>query len=171
MPNWCLNNLTVSHTDKKMMDRFVDAYNKGNTCQEFIPEPESFDEGDEFGTNGWYGWRVNNWGTKWDVGYDEGKETEGRHGHEIVDWNNGKTYEVICTFDSAWSPPIGLYNKLVELGYDVHASYFEPGCAFCGIYHNGHDNCVEYQEKGEIPVAIWNDFNLGEFFEEDEPAR
>ena len=167
MPNWCLNNLTVSHTDKTAMDRFVEAYNKGKTCSEFVPEPV-FDENNEFSDNGWYGWRVNNWGTKWDIGYDEGTEMEGRHGQKVVDWNNGQSIEVTCTFDSAWAPPIGLYEKLVELGYDVHATYFEPGCGFCGIYHNGEDNCIEYQDKGEIPVAIWNEYNLEQFFSDDE---
>ena len=65
MPNWCLNKLTVSHTDKAAMDRFVESYNKGTVCNEFLPMPS--DIGDE-----WYNWCVNNWGTKWDIGADVG---------------------------------------------------------------------------------------------------
>jgi len=166
MPNWCLNKLTVSHTDKAAMDRFVAAYNKGQLCQEFLPLPE--DIGD-----GWYDWCVNNWGTKWDVGADEGTEKEERYGLKatVVPWNDKNTIEASCSFDSAWAPPVGLYEKLVELGYDVHASYFEPGMCFCGVYHNGMDNYIEYRSKDEIPVGIWNDFDCGAFFGEDEEAN
>lgn len=166
MPNWCLNKLTVSHTDKAAMDRFVAAYNKGHLCQEFLPLPE--DIGD-----GWYDWCVNNWGTKWDVGADEGTEKEERYGLKatVVPWSDKNTIEASCSFDSAWAPPIGLYEELVELGYDVHASYFEPGMSFCGVYHNGMDNYIEYRSKDEIPVGIWNDFDCGSFFGEDEEAN
>lgn len=164
MPNWCLNKLTVSHTDKAAMDRFVAAYNKGTLCQEFLPVPEGYFDDDR-----WYDWCVSNWGTKWDVGADEGTEKEEHYGLKatVVDWNNGKSIEANCSFDSAWSPPIGLYDKLVELGYKVHASYFEPGMAYCGIYTDGYDNYIEYKTKEGIPVGIWNDFDLqDDFFEE-----
>lgn len=161
MPNWCLNKLTVSHTDKAAMDRFVAAYNKGTLCNEFLPMPEDIGEG-------WYGWCIENWGTKWDVGADIGTDREEWHGLKatVVPWNDKNTIEASCSFDSAWAPPIGLYNKLVELGYDVHASYFEPGMGFCGVFHNGMDNYIEYHSHDEIPVGISNDFNTQEFFEE-----
>jgi hypothetical protein len=157
MPNWCLNKLTVEHNDPQMLDRFVQAYNKGIVCNEFIPKPE--DIGDE-----WFDWCVNNWGTKWDIGADIGTEREECYGLRATMVGN----QANCSFDSAWAPPIGLYEKLVELGYNVKASYFEPGMAFCGIYDNGVDNFVEYTSKDMIPVAIWNDYNLDEFFGGDE---
>lgn len=162
MPNWCLNKLTVSHTDKTAMDRFVAAYNKGTLCNEFLPMPENIGEG-------WYDWCVSHWGTKWDVGADEGTEKEERYGLKatVVPWNNGTTIEASCSFDSAWAPPIGLYEELVDLGYDVHASYFEPGMGFCGVWHNRMDNYIEYTSKDQIPVGIANDFNLQDFFEEE----
>ena len=155
MPNWCLNKLTVSHSDPAMVDRFVKAYNTGKTCDEFLPMPE--DIGD-----GWFDWCVNNWGTKWDVGADIGTDREEFHGLKATVVGN----EANCSFDSAWSPPIGLYEKLDELGYKVHASYFEPGMAFCGIWADGYDNYIEYQSKDMIPVGIWNDFDCGSFFDE-----
>ncbi len=159
MPNWCLNKLTVEHDDPSMVERFVNAYNKGETCNEFIPQPE--DIGD-----GWYDWCINNWGTKWDIGADIGTEKEERYGLKATVVGN----QASCSFDSAWAPPIGLYEKLVELGYNVKASYFEPGMAFCGIYDNGVDNYVEYRDKDMIPVAIWNDFDCGVFFSDEVEA-
>ena len=79
---------------------------------------------------------------------------------------SGKFYQVNISPNTAWSPPVDFYNHLVDLGYNVHASYFEPGMGFCGIYHNGHDNYVDYGgDKDMIPVAIWNEYELGDFFE------
>ena len=159
MPNWCLNKLTVEHDDPAMLDRFVQAYNAGTVCNEFIPMPA--DIGD-----GWFEWCVDNWGTKWDIGADVGTEREEYHGLKATVVGN----QANCSFDSAWSPPMGLYEKLVELGYNVKASYFEPGMAFCGIYDNGVDNFVDYQSKDMIPVAIWNDFDCGTFFSDEVEA-
>jgi hypothetical protein len=159
MPNWCANKLTVEHDDLVMLDRFVRAYNAGTVCNEFIPKPK--DIGD-----GWFDWCVTNWGTKWDVGADVGTEREERHGLRATVVGN----QANCSFDSAWSPPIGLYEKLVELGYNVKASYWEPGMAFCGIYDNGFDNYIEYTSKGMIPVALWNEFDMENFFSDEVEA-
>ena len=155
MPNYCLNKLTIEHSDSSMVDRFENAYNLGKACNEFLPLPEGED---------WYNWQINNWGTKWDIGADIGTDREEWHGLKATRVGN----QVSTTFDSAWSPPIGLYEKLVELGYDVKASYFEPGMAFCGIYDNGVDNYIEYTSKDMIPVALWNEYNMEEFFADDE---
>jgi hypothetical protein len=155
MPNWCMNKLTVSHANPDMVDRFENAYNLGKACNEFLPLPEGED---------WYNWQINNWGTKWDIGADIGTEKEERYGLKATRVDN----EVSCSFDSAWSPPVGLYEKLVDLGYDVKATYWEPGMSFCGIWDNGVDHYVDYQSKDMIPVALWNEYDMQEFFEDDE---
>jgi len=155
MPNWCMNKLTVSHANPDMVDRFENAYNLGKACNEFLPLPEGED---------WYNWQINNWGTKWDIGADIGTEKEERYGLKATRVDN----EVSCSFDSAWSPPIGLYGALFTLGYDVRASYWEPGMAFCGIWHNSFDYYVDYQSKDMIPVTLWNEYDMAEFFKDDE---
>lgn len=157
MPNWCSNKLTVSHTDKTTMDRFVSAYNAGKACSEFLPMPEDSD---------WYSWRIENWGTKWDIGADIGTDREEQHGLKATVVGN----EASMSFDSAWSPPIGLYEKLVELGFSVEATYFEPEMAFCGIWTDGDDLYTQYSDKGMIPVRIWEDYNLDEFFNDEVEA-
>jgi hypothetical protein len=155
MPNWCANNLTIEHEDSDMVDRFVKAYNEGNTCNEFIPKPENLGDG-------WWDWCINNWGIKWDIGC----ENDQAHGLKPTRVGN----QVTVTFDSAWAPPLGLYKELDKLGFMVNATYFEPGMAFCGIWHDGDDLYTEYgDDKNLIPVQIWEDYNLSEFFEE-EPA-
>jgi hypothetical protein len=156
MPNWCLNNLTVEHSDPSMAARFEAAYNRGETCNEFIPIPE--DIGD-----GWWDFCVNNWGTKWDIGAHPEQ-----YGLKATRVGN----QISCSFDSAWAPPLGLYEKLVELGYNVKATYWEPGMAFCGIWDNGADNYIDYgnfdKPEEAIPVALWNEFNMEEFLSDDQ---
>jgi hypothetical protein len=150
-----LNNLTVEHTDPAMVDRFEAAYNRGETCNEFIPVPEDIGEG-------WYDFCVNNWGTKWDIGCENTRT----HGLKPTRVGN----QVTVTFDSAWAPPIGLYEELDRLGFMVDATYFEPGMAYCGIWHDGEDLYTEYTDKSMIPVRIWEDYNLEEFFEDEVEA-
>lgn len=163
MPNWCMNKLTVEHNDPSKLKEFVDAYNAGNVCEHYLPVPKN-ESGDiildQNDPNYWYNWCVNNWGTKWDIGADVGTDREEWHGLKATVVGN----QANCSFDSAWAPPIGLYDKLVELGYDVKASYWEPGMAFCGIWDNGADNYCEYPTKDMIPVALWNEFGMEEFF-------
>jgi hypothetical protein len=53
------------------------------------------------------------------------------------------------TFDTAWSPPIELYDTLLPKGFQINASYYEPGIGFAGIYEDGSDQQVEYLEEGE----------------------
>ena len=151
MPNWCLNKLTISHSNPAAVDRFVNAYNESKVCQEFLPLPEGED---------WYGWQIENWGTKWDIGSDN-NQIHGLH-PTVVD------NEATMSFDSAWSPPTGLYEELVLRGFRVVASYFEPGMAYCGVWTDGNYLYTEYgNDKGLIPVQVWEDYNLGEFFEEE----
>ena len=159
MPNWCMNNITIEHDDPAMVDRFERAYNSSKTCEEFLPMPE--DTGDD-----WYNWNVNNWGTKWDFGADPAESL----GLKATRVGN----QITASFDSAWSPPVGLYEKLVKLGYNVRATYWEPGMAFCGIWDNGYDNYIDYggidNPEDSIPVALWNEYHMDEFFDEEEVA-
>jgi hypothetical protein len=154
MPNWCLNKLTISHEDRSKVMEFVLAYKEGKACEHYLPRPADKD---------WYEWNIANWGTKWDIGSDNG-EVRGLN-PTIVD------NEATMSFDSAWSPPIGLYEELDRLGFMVDATYFEPGMGYCGIWHDGDDLYTEYgSDKGLIPVQVWEDYNLDEFFEDEVEA-
>ena len=148
MPNWCLNKLTISHEDLSKVMEFVKAYKKGKVCEYYLPRPENED---------WYSWNIANWGTKWDIGSDNGEV----HGLNPTIVDN----EATMSFDSAWSPPLGLYKELVLRGFRIIASYFEPGMSYCGIWIDGDDLYTEYgNDKGLIPVQVWEDYNLDEFF-------
>lgn len=120
MPNWCRNSITISHDDPAMIKRLVD--HKDAPLQEMIPCPQNLLDGE-----GWYNWRVNNWGTKWDITLED----------VYVD-PDGKTMN--ARFDSAWAPPIEAYDKLRDMGFNIYALYSESGVGFCGIYDEDGDH-------------------------------
>lgn len=143
MPNWCLNHLTISHPDTDRVDRFESAYMRSDVCETFLPEPKDdegkpivgadYDENGNFKMPDWYNWRIANWGCKWDWGYDTDR------GLQPTRVEN----EVTVRFDTAWSPPLGLYECLNALGYSVQAYYFEPGMCFAGDWIDGEDTYYE----------------------------
>jgi hypothetical protein len=157
MPNWCNNNLTLTHKDPAMILRAKEALDRGEFLQEFIPVPEALkivagsvgdpDEQKElerktaenrkkYGYGNWYDFCVGEWGTKWDVGGDGQTDIhpDGRMLH--------------TTFDSAWSPPVNAYDKLVELGFGVEAMYYEGGMAYAGTYSDGADEELNLEGMG-----------------------
>jgi hypothetical protein len=160
MPNWCNNTVELGHEDPTKLKEAVDAFNKGEFCNYAIPVPESLkivagrvgadDNPDQIkleedtarnlevhGFANWYDFCVARWSTKWDVGGDDGYAQE---------LNEGDT-SITLSFDSAWSPPIGVYEALVEQGFTVKAYYYEPGMCYAGVWDNGDDN---YYELGSM---------------------
>ena len=164
MPNWCNNTLEITHTDPAMIERARVAFKEGRLCNEFVPVPESLHivagmvgergspeqnelevkEALNLATHGyatWYDFCVNEWGTKWDVGGDDLGPAQ--------DIPNG----LIMSFDSAWAPPVAFYEKLLDLGFSVRASYYEPGMAFAGLWEDGADDYYEYGGMTSAEVA------------------
>jgi hypothetical protein len=78
----------------------------------------------------WYEWNVNNWGTKWSP--------------SVYDFNREDDNTIWVSFDSAWSPPVSLYEFMNEEGYDVRAYYHESGMGFVGKFEDGFDDYYEY---------------------------
>jgi len=158
MPNWCSNNLTIEHEDRAKVMEFVHAYKEGRACDHYLPVPR--DENGELITE-WYDWRVQHWGTKWDIGSDNNEA----HGLNPTVVGNQAT----MSFDSAWAPPIGLYEKLDGLGFLVSATYFEPGMSFCGKWYDGND---EYYGGGleDFPEDLVEEYNMEEFYEDSEAS-
>ena len=163
MPNWCANTVEIYHKDPAMLERVRKGFKAGGLLQEFLPVPEDLQitagflgDGEEqrqlelkeqanikkYGYKNWYDWCVANWGTKWDVGGD---------GAEAQDIEGG----LMLTFDSAWSPPVDAYARLIEedFGFEIRAMYYEPGMAFCGIWDNGSDEFYEYGGLNSDQIA------------------
>jgi hypothetical protein len=154
MPNWCNNNLTLTHEDPAMILRAKEALDRGEFLQEFIPVPQDLKDTvsgsmgedhreaheaqqkanrEKHGYSNWYDFCVGEWGTKWDVGGDGQTDIH----------PDGKMLHT--TFDSAWSPPVNAYVKLEELGFGVNAMYYEGGMAYAGAYGEGGDEEINLE--------------------------
>jgi len=161
MPNWCMNTVEITHEDPAMIERARAAFIRGEFLNEFIPVPLCLTETmsgsygdpekqaaleksrqdnlDAHNYPTWYEFCTNEWGTKWDVG----------GGDEVQDIPNG----LMLTFDSAWAPPINAYDRLMDMGFNIRAMYYEPGMCFAGIWEDGDDNYFEYGGMSAVDVA------------------
>jgi hypothetical protein len=97
---------------------------------------------------GWYDWRLNNWGTKWDVVDVQFTNPLVVHDDEDVDvYSRNASFSFNCW--TAWSPPIPVWDKLVEMGLSVDADYQDEGMGFEGTYLNGEDKSWEPEIEEE----------------------
>ena len=176
MPNWCNNSVEIYHTDPAMIERVRKAFDGEGLLNEFIPIPQDLRDivagsvpveqeaehklKEEFnrmtyGYTNWYDFCVNEWGTKWEIGAD---------GNPAQDIPGG----LMLGFDSAWSPPIGAYEKLADMGFRIKAMYYEPGMAFAGIWEDGQDDYYDYSGLDsagiaeELPVELDEAFGISE---------
>ena len=128
MPNWCYNTVELHNDDVAKIDALEKELEKEDAQPLNHLRPNPSGEWD-------YDWSVNNWGTKWDV--------------SPMDWERFSDNCIRMNFDSAWSPPITLYEFLESEGWTVNALYHEPGMCFAGNYVQGEDECVEYDFTDE----------------------
>ena len=159
MPNWCDNQITItgpySVIDK--IEKIVKEEKDGDGLLNFMsPMPKELDgttapssSADKpqpmiEGFDNWYDWRCENWSTKWDVNEFYGVD---------------RTPDTISFgFSSAWSPPIGAYEKFLADNEDcsLKAYYYEGGCDFMGEWNDGVDDCYapsDYKSTDDF----WND--------------
>jgi len=127
MPNWCNNSLQLTAASKEEANELRQHFEKQSeddwTFFGFFV-PETWDE------DNWYWSRVEAWGTKWDASIGS------------IDWVDD--YTVCMTFDTAWSPPIATYEAMMEQGWGVSATYYEPGMCFTGTWSDGEDVHYDY---------------------------
>jgi len=146
MPNWCDNTLRLSNENKSKLDEVEaellkktdEGYFAARLFEHFRPNPSGEWE---------YDWSLNNWGTKWDA--------------SIIDWERHDDENLTVYFETAWAPPIALYDYLTEQGWVVEAFYNEPGMCFAGNYDNGTDECYEYADLSadEIEEELPHELN------------
>jgi hypothetical protein len=71
---------------------------------------------------------------------------------------------VVFNFDSAWAPPTGAYEQLMEQGFKILAYYYEPGMAFCGKWDDGDDDYYEYGDMSAVEIEAMLPDDLDETF-------
>ena len=153
MPNWTRNELeiqfhNISGDTKERKKSVKDFLKKVTTLEKYpdgtkrqildfnkiVPPPKNMFRGnlseedrircEKKGIPNWYDWCNENWHTKWnscscDIEVDE------------------EYYELITiTFNTAWSPPIPVINKLKQMFPDLYISgnYVGEGNEFAGVF-------------------------------------
>jgi hypothetical protein len=125
MPNWCSNSLKLTATNdsnRKLLDELQRHFNSSDKAVIFEmikPTPLYLLDG-----NGWYDWRIKNWGTKWDA--------------TLLQASRKKDTATLY-FETAWAPPLEIYKVLEEEGFKVEATYVEQGMQYAGYYKKGKD--------------------------------
>ena len=152
MTNWCENKLTIKGPREELL-RFVNI-GKGKVLVDeeqeeiplcfnnFVPMPEELVNTvshsqkkykkllKRFGSDNWYDWSINNWGTKWpplSVVLVNSK---------IFHITPSKpTQNIVYGFDTAWSPPEPIIAKMSKMFPKLRfkLEYWEAGYGFRGI--------------------------------------
>jgi len=146
MPNWCRNEVSI-HGEEQEVAKFVDeCFTEVDNQQvldfdKVLPEPD-YDKPKKEGTHNdgvqtklnapyehpdWYTWRNANWGTKWNLVPAKGGSVDGYSVDITKDYIN-------LTFDTAWSPPDGIYDAIGDRypTLDVNWFYREDGMQMSG---------------------------------------
>jgi len=171
MPNWCYNTIQITGDTEKIdsFEKFL-TENEGKDwfdffapCPEELTKQEANFQADspekqalleKYGYTDWYGWCIDNWGTKWNS--------------NAIDWSR-EDDTISFTFDTAWGPPIALFDEIQAQGYFVQAKYLEEGMQFTGQYDDGVDETYEYSDLeslDDIPEELVEHWNLREQMED-----
>ena len=116
MPNYCSNRAVITGP-APVIAEITEILNQEDPAllAWMVPEPKY--EGDQ----DWYMWRVNNWGTKWEISdvYFEHQPDEDR---------------IEFSFSTAWGPCVEAFMTWAQADGRVQFSldYWEPGMAFAG---------------------------------------
>jgi hypothetical protein len=177
MPNWCSNRLIITGTEHAL-ESFFSKANTDNgpfSMHAFVPRPDELSDTsspskdtaerrqelrDKYGTDNWYDWSIENWGTKWDI-------------DAVVDLNAAEG-EAEVTFDSAWGPPVVFVDRLAAMFPALHfvLEYAEGGMGFGGrrVYFKG--SLTEEISTSESPdtrqISAWHARMIGADEDEEE---
>ena len=136
MPNWCNNYAHFTCPNKEMYDKLNDAISNDEWFETFAPLDETINENDWVHADA-----INTWNTKWTPS-----------NVEIIATNDA-LFVIELTFDTAWSPPTGVY-KIMNTRFDISTTsyYCETGCGFFGRCWYSKEE--ELDETFDIPSNI-----------------
>lgn len=165
MPNW-VNNRVQFACDQETFEKIAEAVKSDERVFDFekiIPMPDYIYRGNlgraeeiKYGTNNWYDWSIQNWGTKWNASNSD-----------LVDlFDDRHEFE----FDTAWSDPEPVLLKLSEMFPDVifcHTFADEmPNFVGYAEYENGSSHRKLYEDEGSMAEIY--EFCWGSHLEDEE---
>jgi len=121
----CHTKITFESDNKQSIDNLVKDIIETKTFLNVLrPMPAEYTEGEM-----WYDWRIEHWGTKWDLDPDELTLSHGPVG--IIRVSDKK---ISITTKFAWAPPMDalLYYHQNNTDIKIESLYVEPGNDFCG---------------------------------------
>ena len=151
MPNWNSNHVTVRNATTEQIQRIIQACERNELLNEFLPQPNWASIPNENGhlpgprykvryRNGrvgvaspefpdgssdqrWYDWRTSelNWGTKWEPD---------------VEVTTSSDNSIELYFNTAWCPPSDTWFEMLSSEMpdaQISNSFSEPGCDFFGM--------------------------------------
>ena len=136
MPNHVTNRIEL-YGDQENINKVLELIEGERECIDFnkiIPMPDNIfrgnlgpEERNKYGKNNWYDWSLYNWGTKWNA-YNSNFDAD----------NNA------IEFDTAWSCPISVLNKLAEMCHEHNISFdgkwADEDCGFnVGTFESTYD--------------------------------
>ena len=118
---------------ERLHERFSELFDDRKERRRFLEENPGFamviteqmadeeEPGESAQEKTWYAWRQQHWGTKWELSADDCRIEK-------------QDSELLCTFYSAWDPPLTALSKLAarfpELEFEL--VYYEPDNGFAG---------------------------------------
>lgn len=167
MPNWCENRVYLEAPESEIQSILEACRGEEKNLLSYLrPEPEH-PESEAGEMPSWYDWRVDNWGTKWEVNADAYSHGEG--------WVN-------IAFDSAWAPPIEALRHWQEQDSEnrsFNIRFIEWGMAFTGeADSDGQDMTFDIPLTVEavkeiIPAELDEEFGISDMvaqWEDEEQA-
>ena len=117
MPNWCNNRVEIYGYDNdeelRAFKALVTSEKSKFDFNKILPMPEELTDTvkgsnhvpskeliEKYGYDNWYDWRVENWGTKWELDEDVQVSDDGEY--------------IKYDFETAWAPPEGIYHAIRE---------------------------------------------------------
>lgn len=103
---------------------------------------------------GWYSWRCDNWGVKWECGSDENHQEY----DECCPDDEEQVDSLLWCFDSPWSPPIEWLTKVAADWPTLifKLEYFESGMCFAGEANGEEGKTTNYfHEIGPTDYSDW----------------
>lgn len=173
MPNYCSNKISIK-ADEKTIREIADIFSSKEPLNAILPTPAGLLEQsspiwaendskksdikasnfDLYGAEDWYMWRIQNWGTKWDI--------------DVLDLLVSSE-NISFSFDSAWAPPLAAITELAKKfpNAEIEMNWHEPGCAFMGdAYWADGEN--EYIDERDMEKQDFINLGYEGYDEEDD---